>query len=384
MQKFYFLMVMAFSLTSLQLNAQIEITRAEFNLPASRVDSLYIDENVQMSIPARGPNQSWDFSMINPSKILVQNNKPASSPDFLQAYRYSTSELSIQQFDARTDFYWALDASGYYPYGREVYDTAYSLQSLTGNPADTFFIPADIEIYDGFTRLIEFPANYGDSNVSRSVETTNFMLSIQNFGLNKTPGQVRRILEEQRKVAGWGTLVIPDENGNPSGPIPVLMIKAYFKSVDSIYVGGAPAPPALLSAFGTSQGVTVYDTAYVFYTENFASWVASAFGDPGQINTVRYRPAAARTISLEEQNIAALDLYPNPIRRGSHLMINTEETISNVQLVNTTGALVWEQQLSDTGKPGLTLPSQVEPGMYILQAFGASGKRLGHARLIIE
>ncbi|MDV7400435.1 hypothetical protein RZS08_53970, partial [Arthrospira platensis SPKY1] len=96
----------------------------------------------------------------------------------------------------------------------------------------------------------------------------NFNLTVSSFGLNNSPGQFVQYLEKKDSVVGSGDLIIPTLNG-ASIPYPILLVKSQTNVIDSVFLGGAPAPAALLMAFGLTQGSSYTDNYYYFYSPNF-------------------------------------------------------------------------------------------------------------------
>ena len=80
--------------------------------------------------------------------------------------------------------------------------------------------------------------------------------------------------------------------------------------------------------------------------------------------SVRY----SEVITLNSSNGAAIKIWPNIISNGL-LQVETSETIQQLELINTNGAVVYRQRnLSNTGRFTVNVPS-LAAGIYLVRFF---------------
>ncbi|MEZ4886551.1 MAG: T9SS type A sorting domain-containing protein [Chitinophagales bacterium] len=276
-----------------QLQAQITITQDNFPRQASFTDAVYISRNAGVVTPSEGQNQIWDYSAIPLGELAEDVYYDASNdPDFPEALNYYRRSTSFQEFRIPYDGYENIDAMGFYQVGSRSIDISFPITAISGGPNDVLRFPPTVRGAEGRNDYVKFPLAYQTQWSATLVAYTDFELTVAAFGLNQTPGSNKRIVTINREVVGEGKVIIPMEDGSPSQPIEVLMIKSTFTAIDSFFLAGAPAPAVLLNAFGIVQGqVTNSDAAYSFYTSGSSSFVFYADTDDDFYN---YRPSVAR------------------------------------------------------------------------------------------
>ncbi|MGB0931369.1 MAG: T9SS type A sorting domain-containing protein [Chitinophagales bacterium] len=271
------------------LNAQVTLKKSNFPVQAG-TDVYYSKTNTSIATPSEGSNQLWDYSEIPlGTQLSVQDEDASNDPGFPNASIRFLGNLNFQGFEIPNYSYLSIDETGYKNVGNKVIDTSFPIGSITGGANDVLRFPPIARPYEGGTNdLIRFPANYKDQWSDTYIAYTDFELTVGAFGLNQTPGVDKQYLSYTREVVGYGELIIPLEDGTPSDPVEVLLLKVTSSRIDSFFVGGFPAPPALLGAFGTTQGaVTDFGVSYSFYAPDFPDRVLFIDGDGYQ-----YRPQA--------------------------------------------------------------------------------------------
>lgn len=198
----------------------------------------------------------WDLSSYNGPEIAVNDYQVETIPFYTQAgidvYLSDFKNLNANLgylLDYEIDF----NLAGVFEKGIYVPQQAYTLGALTGNPLDSLTIPNQGAILSSGRQTMKFPATHTSSWSSQSRRVVDFNLSVTALGLNKTPCQHVFTVFRTDSIAGWGKLRVY-ANGSASVPYDVLIHKSAQYTVDSFFVGGAPAPPALLTAFGITQG----------------------------------------------------------------------------------------------------------------------------------
>ncbi len=275
---------------TLSLEAQVTITKDNFPRETNFTDHLYVKSGVEVIVPSEGPYQIWDYSGIEGATLTEQVFQDASNDaDFPEALNYRRRDTDFQQFTIPYDAYEKLDETGYYPVGFKYVDTSFPLTAISGGADDVLRFPPSVVSPDGNNYYVQFPLEYQKQWENTFSGLVNFELTIAAFGLNQTPGFNKRTSNVTREVVGYGELVIPLEDGSPSNAVEALMVKSSFTHVDSFFVGGAPAPAALLNAFGIVQGETSEGLSYSFFTPGSGAIILLV--NVGE-NEYNYRPKA--------------------------------------------------------------------------------------------
>lgn len=362
------------TLFTLPLLAQVTIDQSNFTRTAGYVDS-YVQASITgVSMPTEGTGQTWMYPGLQAetSGDLVWT-AAAGDPDFPNALNVRPVDLIFASYDLTGRTYEGLDAAGWYDAGFYLNDTTYSITPITGGPNDILHFPAQAMEFEGRVNFLDFPVSFGKTWTQSRVEYTHFNLTVAAFSLNNTPGMQKRIFTQTRTVVGEGTLVIPDENGNPSGALDALLIKiTNTTDTDSLFLGGQPAPEPLISAFGQVQGqVTERDDFYVFYVPGFSSVAVNVNLDAsGNISSVFYRPAAAAqaTSVADMDALASVNAYPNPVAAGQTLTLMLGENtklVSYLELVDVVGRTMATQAVpANSQTVRFHTPSNLVPGIY--------------------
>lgn len=383
-----------FSLLALPLMAQVTINQSNFPRTAGYIESGFQAEITGVSLPTEGNGQTWDYSALSSIGPFGSTWIDASGdPDFPTALNYENQEYTFAGYDRTGREYESVDADGWYIEGRFLNDTSHSITAVTGGPNDVLSFPEQVQDFEGRVNYLDFPVSYGASWTQQHVEITSFNLTVAAFALNNTPGTQKRIHTQTRTVVGEGTLVIPDENGNPSGPLDVLLIKVENRSdLDSVFLGGQPAPAPLLTAFGVDQGELIeYNDFYVFYTPNFATPVLNInLTANGDISSVYYKPSAAElaTSISDELPVNMFAMYPNPVRSGDVInieMLEKATSAASVELMDLTGRVVYSSSVSANNDIArLALPTDMTSGLYSVLVRGANTEVISLNKLMVR
>jgi len=287
-----------------QTTAQVTITQATFPRPVTVSDTVVICSTTGVAIPTEGASQTWDYSSLVTSSVEVHDYIDAtSSTTFVGALNYKSDDLTFQGMVIPSFKYQAIDATGWYNIGRTNVDVTYPLATITGGATDSLnFLGGDYP-YDGRINFLEFPVAYQNQWTGTQKEDVPFKLTVGAFGLNETPGSRLRTITHTREVVGFGTLVVPRDDNSSTIAMDVLLIKVNSTEVDSFFLAGQPAPQALISAFGVTQGGTVTNTFYLFYKPGFGHPIMNVGMEAGQIDAVGYRRRSDAG-SVNTQNVA--------------------------------------------------------------------------------
>ncbi len=376
---------MVFALPSF---SQIAIDRDDFPRKASFIDTVARALPGAAALPTEGADQYWDYSnLVQEELAFIEYNSAEGDPHFSDAFNYRTREFFFFQFPLPFDEYDGLDEEGWYSKGRNFAEVNYSISGITGGPDDTIRFTAGPDFFDGRMNMLKFPVAYQNQWSENHVENFNFELSVAGFGLNDAPGNLTRYFSQEREVVGYGQLVIPNFDGSPGAPMDALLIKVYRQAIDSVFMMGELAPPALMNAFGLTQGEMASESFYVFYRPHFGSAVLNIDMNPSV--SVFYRPQANDVItSINEPPAIGTQVFPNPVSAGQRLVIETEHTIPSgyISINDITGREVYQQQFaSDAGNQIQTeIPNHLRPGIYVYTLQNSMGKKIGTGKLQVK
>ena len=374
-------------LLSLFASAQVGITAADFPRAAGFTDSIYRTPVGTYVAPSEGPNQDWDYSALVEDS-LFQNAWTDARMDanIPGAYNSRKNDLTFQGFPISSTSYEGLDEEGWFEVGRTITEAAYSITALTGGLSDTLRFLGANEIYEGRIDRVKFPLAYGDEWQGSETHREAFLLSIAAFGLNRTPGFRQRTNNEERSIVGHGMLTLPAVDGETLQPVRALLLKVKATMIDSTFLGGAPAPPALLAAFGLVQGAITTDSFYVFYTPGlgapFFSWGTLDNTDA----FFRVQPARQPATGTRNQVLSTAMVYPNPVASGQQITFQTERPVSagEVVLLNAVGLQISRTVVSGGTVFSLDIPAHCPAGIYVYQVRNQA-KGITHAgKLLVE
>jgi hypothetical protein len=311
----------AFSQTAITINsADMPIPTADYN-----VDKITSANPPQ---PTLGNNQNWDYSNYVGNSPLTVSYMPETDPFFTSAgidvyinwIKNLTPDVGYEVSD-ELDF----NANKVEYKGLYVYKQGYSLETFTGNGNDSITFASQGLIYPSGRTAIPFPCTVGSAwNTTTSRVAVDFKLTLTAYGLNKTPGQQVFRHTEKDSVVGWGKLSVHTQSG-ASIPYDVLMVRQEVYTIDSMYLGGAPAPTALLAGFGITQGQkTGLYYAYNFFRKGSWMYLMRRFYDIDATYTTlsdSYVNADnLSTVGVEEAVEYSSLVFPNPTN-GSELKV---------------------------------------------------------------
>lgn len=261
MKKYFFFIFTA--LSSYLSTAQISIDSTNFALSTTAKDSA-MSKRLTISgvvTPTFGANQTWDYTNLRDSTPdlyylgYVTDPATANRPQaFAVTNLQQDYHTRLGNFVIPTRLYSLLNENGYFDFGLSTPDLRFSLQSVSGSSADSLILPASNNVFSAVAPRYRFPINYRGVWQSNITHTSNFFLTVTNFGLNSAPCQrVQRVIQRDT-VVGWGTLRL--RNPATGAPINfnVLLATTQRITIDSFFVNGSSAPTLLMGAFGLRQG----------------------------------------------------------------------------------------------------------------------------------
>ncbi len=356
------LLIIAFTvLGSVQVVfSQVVINKVDFPLESSYETSSLLEYRSNLQPPTIGENQTWDLSDLNITHVINQEFLDASGDEFYTNatnYREAIYPLNDLVIESK-DFYLA-DDQGYSRIGRRITEVVFPIAQITGGANDKLKINGGNIPFESRLDYVKFPLEYEKTWTEGFDRVTNFELTVESYGLNETPGVFISYISETRTVIGSGKLTIPNQDGGIM-TIDALLIEVTNTEIDSVFLGGQPAPPQLMSAFNLTQGELTNDVFYVSYSA-----------------------LSSITTSVETDVMNSLSVYPNPVKSGSMLNIsNSKLDLTNVVLVDQAGKVVLENQMN--GKSNLSIPNSVSTGTYLLNSYDVNGTIISTNKIIIE
>lgn len=117
-----------------------------------------------------------------------------------------------------------------------------------------------------------FPIKFGDkANVTGAVRTENFTVNAPALGLNNTPGAQTYTNNQSVECMASGKLTLKGFDK----AMDVVILKAHRKMVYNYFLGGAPAPSALLDVLGITDGFTTDYYWYDYYNPGGEGFLGS-------------------------------------------------------------------------------------------------------------
>lgn len=379
-------------LFSLSSWAQVTITQGTFPRQGSFIDTFFNAGSSSISAPSHGNGQSWDYtSATSGSPGLTTYMDASGDPNFSGALNYRERDLTFQVFPIESNEYEAIDANGWYFLGRTITDVRYPIGGITGSASDTLRFVGGNYTYSGPRYQVQFPMAYQDQWILDYQVDLDFELTVAAAFLNQAPGTQSRYIYQEREVVGEGTVRIPDMNGQPSQPIDALLLRVVRTTVDSVFIGGSPAPSSLMTTFGLTQGAMTMDSFYVMYSPGFGGPVLSMnIGANNSVSGLFYRPGAARlgtSTSLNDMAIEHFSLSPNPVLAGNAFNIKFDEatSIHSIQIIGLNGQVIVEEPVSsDAGNTVTVAVPDAAAGVYLLNLKDETGSIIGNRMIQVN
>lgn len=330
------------------------------------------------TIPTIAPatNATWDMTVAGDSTRFWQlRDVYSSSSAFPNAGFYNKAHYNFAVLGYETSNIKNVTANGILMYGVHVDRQAISLASFTGSTTDSVVFPLQDVVYNTPDVELKYPMTMGTNWVAPIKYTTDFNLTVAAYSLNNTPGERRVELTINKSVVGWGKMKVNNESGVATDYMDVLMVKMVRVAKDSFYLAGSPAPGALLTAFGLTQGQVQVRSSYSFYrVGEYAPLLELVYEDSTfakitrcDVHEDRLKPASVEAIDREE-----ISIYPNPVVGNSfNIKTGALDNMTGYELYNTTGQLIQKGALPQNGK--VTLKEEYPTGNYFIKLQTSKG-----------
>jgi Secretion system C-terminal sorting domain len=340
----------------LTLNGQITINRADYAVSGTGLDSAawkFLTKTGAI-LPTFGNNQTWDYSALKDSTPAIYKyyRTPAASFGAIPAvfadaiYAYNLT-ASFPPFSIPVRVYEKLDATGHGQLGYITLGSKFSVAAVSGGATDSIYFPVASLRFTTPSLYYKFPMTANSVWKANYKDTTPLQLSVAAFGLNKTPGMRVAQYNSLDTIVGWGNLKLKNPSGSTALNYAVLLKQATQTRVDSFFLGGAPAPAAIMGAFGLTQGnVTVYAPILTFlgvgFNEPFLYISTNGSGGIFAVTRAVSPNLGLTTGSRETPDYAiATTVYPNPTTEGVNFEFQkTSQPDWNIMVYNAEGQIV--------------------------------------------
>lgn len=286
MKKIFPLLLAA--LFAVQAKSQITFNRSDWTKVVGDDTELYrAVDPYAVPLPSEGPNQIWDYSGVafNTGTTYYLDYDSVSFPPIpaatMQRNIQSASPIPLVPFLAAKR-YFKIDNNSFSELGGNLLPITLPLQTVTGGPNDQLEFTGNLNTYTD--NLLQFPFTFGDTWNSSFQFSSNFNLTVAAFGLNNVPGSNDQDININYSVSGYGTLRLPNLSGGPVIEHQALLIREDYHVVNTYTLGGAPAPPPLLAAFGLTQGSVTQGSNYSFWVKGLEDY-SMYFNNVGSAST---------------------------------------------------------------------------------------------------
>lgn len=357
-------------------SAQLTLTSANTPHSPSYEDDRNIFTNA--GAPEHGESMEYDYSNIITSSSDVIPYMPAERSGFEGFTRFSYGSTLLGGIPLFSEYYTHKDATGIYRTGSYKLPQDVGLGTITGNDSDTLNFPGNNSIFENPAFDILYPASYGSTWESEFLFEVHFNLTVAAFGLNNVPGYRLQYCQQTDSVVGSGTLKLP---GGSLGSFeyPVLLVKRSLNYIDSTFLGGAPAPEALLSAFGLTQGQASVSNTYYFYSPDFERPLLYFLmsSDWENVEFSYYSPKGIEHLSTNSLNATNSNIYPNPVQSGSvlNVTLNSVYEPAKIRIISLNGTEILNETIATTHSESFSIqiPSSASNGIYICQILDQNG-----------
>lgn len=261
----------------------------------------------------------------------------------------------------------------------------YDISGLTGVSGDSLNFPEQKVKLTIPRTMMTFPCTMGTTWASSGRRVTNFLLTYSAASMSNIPGQHAYYMNRKDTVVGWGTLRVYTTTG-ASIYYDVLMDKVIQYATDSFYLGGMPAPTALLTTFGVTQGQrsdSMY--RYNFYRKGTYTYLMTiGFGADYSMTTVNDATVAvdgiiASGIADFHKPAYASILYPNP-SNGSQInisLIGKSFPASTYVVTDVAGRTVQQGAINtQSALAPIQFKQSLGAGTYMINVYSANNEKL--------
>uniref|UniRef100_UPI00404B0BD3 hypothetical protein n=1 Tax=Flavobacterium sp. TaxID=239 RepID=UPI00404B0BD3 len=273
----------------------LEITKADYmtNYAVNGTPfSFYAVNPSDVTIPVAGIDQTWDFSGLDETSTSNNGGSAFMAPSN-SAYPSAT-----YGYTGSSSWFVGAAESGEFPSTAfvevsddGVFDLGFTQETEVSIPVPALgavisFPTQNLTYSGGKYPTVLFPAKMGDAPITTSglVINNNFIANAPALGLNNTPGQSRGTTSITQTVIASGTATLKG-----IGAKRVLVLKSDFIETTNYFLGGAPAPAALLTNLGIQDGTSVTYTTYRVLAEGLGTVGFVNVNANGEITSASFR-----------------------------------------------------------------------------------------------
>jgi Secretion system C-terminal sorting domain len=357
MKSIFTLLILLVSIVLIHAQSAITINESDMPIPTAEIPIVIVD-HTKIKNPTGGTNVSWDYS----EAIPTETGSSIFYPETAQFFKDAGIDVYIdvfKKFNENFGYYisqeWDINSTGIYDKAHYVYPQAYGLGTFTGNSKDSLIMDEQGYILSDPRVVIKFPMTMGTAWKSTSRRYSDFRLKVSAFNLVNTPARHVFYTIRQDSIVAWGKMRVPTENGI-SNYHDVLMERVKSSIVDSFYLAGQPAPPALLVGFSITQGqkldeshlYNIYRKGQLNYfmrvnygTDKSYTKPVSAF-----INIDGLETSASKD---EIQNFSSI-VYPSPANESVNIMLgDINQTFDTYEIIDAMGRTINNGDVNQSG-----------------------------------
>lgn len=237
-----------------------------------------------LSVPAGGDNVVYDYSNVavktqfSSSFLAPVANTSFSTATYMQTTIDTFGRGSTAAVGVAANYYFEITPAGWAALGKTIPQVVLSYPSIGGTltyPAQTYALSS--KLYN-----FKLPLNYRDTfGVTNVTAKYSFVANAPAFAVNNVPGEEVATNSSGYNVIGRGTLKLKGY----ADAIPVLLVKYSGTTKVNYFLGGAPAPAALLSVAGITDGAVTGYTTYEFYSPSLGFVGAMAVNSSNTVVT---------------------------------------------------------------------------------------------------
>lgn len=354
----------------------------------------YLDGMGVPGVTYQGSNQTWDWGSVNMPAKGTLDYASVTDPFFsAQSDVFYEGSHVVSGLTYLADYYYVTNANFYGENGIHIPAQGYSQTSITGGVNDSIIFPEQKYLYSQSREIIRFPMSTGYTNSTDCKRAINFDITVASYGLNNAPAQNVFHTYRQDTVVGYGKMRVKSAAGT-SKYYDVLVLKSWQYTTDSFYLGGMPAPSALLSAFGVTQGmVSNTSNRLYFFRENRAQALATVSYGSNPFTTYSGIDVDADMLdfptSIAENTEASgiSMIYPNPCAGNvvQYMQFSSNHLAKSYTIVDLKGRSVKTASFnSSTSNHHIELPSDLVNGIYNIQLFDSNLKLIDQQTLSIQ
>lgn len=254
----------------------LSITKADFATNYKPGGASYNNATINIAAtpvtaPVAGENQNWDVSGLTIASSIVLGPFVAPTNAAYPSATFGSNVTAKFGFGSLSSAgtpgvqYYELSNDGWYNLGTST--SATDVLTIAAIGGTLTFAPQNIGAGSAKYPLINLPASFGSqSTAGNIVDNSNFIANAPAVGVVNTPGQSRRTDSVSNNIFASGTLSLKG-----IGKVRVLVNKQTQVQKINYFLGGAPAPAALLTTLGLTDGASTTTISYNFYAEGLGN-----------------------------------------------------------------------------------------------------------------